>query len=1191
MTLGGRSWGGRRLAMAVGLVVAVVVASVVVLTTNRTPTASPPAPGRVRPARQGESSGELLAARAELSARSTAPFTAVAPGALASAMAERDAIAARAGAAAVPGATQTWRQLGTAPLIANDPNYNEVNGEGLVKLSGRIQGLTFDPANPSRWMAGSTNGGVWESTDAGASWRSIGDGLPTQVVGAIAFLPTGGNKGTIIAATGDPAFGASSSSGLGVYRSTDDGASWQKAAGGPDSALSFRVAVDPDNPSTVYVATSRGLFRSTDAGASYVNVNLPTTCTNQADVHCTLANMVTDVVVRPSGGANGKVLAAVGWRAGQKQNPDGSVQSPRNGLYVSPTGTPDTFTFLASPPGFPAAAAVGRVALGAAHGATQNRDYVYALVQDAQKFNNQASSLDVPEPTGQVPATTVLNGVYLSATFGASWVKLTDADSLRSPTTGTSLQGPTAATYAPGIQSWYNEFIEPDPTQQDASGAPTRLFFGLEEVWQNDGPIMATPAASEAGNGTRFKVIGRYFGGTTCFFLKSGLPACPTNNPPTTPVSTTTHPDQHAVMTVPNNGGVTLVVGNDGGIYSQFAAAGTEFTNSNWGNGSNDGLQTLQPYAAAMARDGTVYAGLQDNGEMKIEPSGREAMVFGGDGFFTAVDPNDSKVAYEEYTGGDISVTADGGKTWTDINPFLTSALFSTPFQMDPTDANHLLVGGREVAETISGPKTTSPGTPAFPTDWAYVYDLGTLKKPGDASASSSATDPDNQVSADDVRGDSAYVGYCGFCDVATQGQPFNSGIATNVGGAAPPKRMTANGWHIATAQGLPKRLVTSIREDPRDPRTVYVTLGGYDRKWIPPGAFGDDVSRVGTGHVFKSTDAGEHFVDISGNLPDVPSNWSALHGNELVVATDIGVFVAGNTTGGPYDILGKGLPAVPVYHLSQAPQNPDTLVAATYGRGVYSYTFPPGYWLVASDGGVFSYGGASFFGSTGGMKLNQPIVGMTAAPDAAGYWMVARDGGIFAFGSARFFGSTGAIKLNRPIVAMAATPSGKGYWLVASDGGIFSFGDAAFFGSTGGMKLNQPIVGMGATPSGKGYWLVARDGGVFSFGDAAFFGSTGGTKLNQPIVGLASTTTGKGYWFVAADGGVFSFGDARFFGSTGAIKLKRPIVGMATGVDGLGYWLDASDGGIFAFGSAPFLGSTGALVLNKPVVGMAALP
>ena len=75
----------------------------------------------------------------------------------------------------------------------------------------------------------------------------------------------------------------------------------------------------------------------------------------------------------------------------------------------------------------------------------------------------------------------------------------------------------------------------------------------------------------------------------------------------------------------------------------------------------------------------------------------------------------------------------------------------------------------------------------------------------------------------------------------------------------------------------------------------------------------------------------------------------------------------------------------------------------------------------------------------------------MAATPDGKGYWLVASDGGIFTFGDAAFYGSTGALTLNRPIVGMAATPDGKGYWLVASDGGIFTFGDAAFFGSDGG--------------------------------------------------------------------------------------------------------------------------------------------
>ncbi|MHB8289145.1 MAG: NHL repeat-containing protein [Acidimicrobiales bacterium] len=267
---------------------------------------------------------------------------------------------------------------------------------------------------------------------------------------------------------------------------------------------------------------------------------------------------------------------------------------------------------------------------------------------------------------------------------------------------------------------------------------------------------------------------------------------------------------------------------------------------------------------------------------------------------------------------------------------------------------------------------------------------------------------------------------------------------------------------------------------------------------------------------------------------------------------------------------------------------------ASIYQNLILAYSTSPmspsgiGYWFVASDGGIFSFGGAKFYGSMGAKHLNAPIVGMAATPDGKGYWFVASDGGIFSFGDAHFYGSMGAKHLNAPIVGMAATPDGKGYWFVASDGGIFSFGDAKFYGSMGAKHLNAPIVGMAATPDGKGYWFVASDGGIFSFGDAKFYGSMGAKHLNKPIVGMAATPDGKGYWFVASDGGIFSFGDAKFYGSMGAKHLNKPIVGMAATPDGKGYWFVASDGGIFSFGDAKFYGSMGAKHLNQPIVGMA---
>jgi hypothetical protein len=256
--------------------------------------------------------------------------------------------------------------------------------------------------------------------------------------------------------------------------------------------------------------------------------------------------------------------------------------------------------------------------------------------------------------------------------------------------------------------------------------------------------------------------------------------------------------------------------------------------------------------------------------------------------------------------------------------------------------------------------------------------------------------------------------------------------------------------------------------------------------------------------------------------------------------------------------------------------------------------TSPPptsGYWLVGADGGIFPFGNAPGYGSTGGLTLNAPVVGMAATPSGHGYWLVGADGGIFPFGDAQGYGSTGGIRLNKPIVGMAATPSGHGYWLVAGDGGIFPFGDAQGYGSTGNIRLNQPIVGMTANRLGGGYWLLAADGGVFPFGPTARgYGSTGNIRLNQPIVGMASTHDGGGYWLVAADGGIFPFGDAAGYGSTGGTRLTKPVVGMSATTDGAGYWLVAADGGIFPFGDAAGYGSTGGIPLNRPMVGMATL-
>jgi hypothetical protein len=115
---------------------------------------------------------------------------------------------------------------------------------------------------------------------------------------------------------------------------------------------------------------------------------------------------------------------------------------------------------------------------------------------------------------------------------------------------------------------------------------------------------------------------------------------------------------------------------------------------------------------------------------------------------------------------------------------------------------------------------------------------------------------------------------------------------------------------------------------------------------------------------------------------------------------------------------------------------------------------------------------------------------------------MVASDGGIFTFGDAKFIGSMGATKLNAPVRSLVPDGDGRGYWLVASDGGVFAF-DAPFRGSLGGVKLNKPVTGM--VRYGDGYVMVGEDGGIFAFSDRPFSGSLGAKPPAAPVISVAA--------------------------------------------------------------------------------------
>jgi len=254
----------------------------------------------------------------------------------------------------------------------------------------------------------------------------------------------------------------------------------------------------------------------------------------------------------------------------------------------------------------------------------------------------------------------------------------------------------------------------------------------------------------------------------------------------------------------------------------------------------------------------------------------------------------------------------------------------------------------------------------------------------------------------------------------------------------------------------------------------------------------------------------------------------------------------------------------------------------------------PEGYWLVGSDGGIFTFGSAQFYGSTGNLHLNRPVVGITPTADRGGYWLDASDGGVFSFGDTQFYGSIpglgiapagtdGGRHLNAPIVGMVPSVDDHGYFMVASDGGVFAFGDAQFEGSCpgiGGCAGNAVAVMPDAT--GRGYWLVTDIGAVYAFGDATYDGAPGNT--GNPVVSAVRTPDGGGYWILDSAGTVHGYGDAANLGNANVSGYDSASA-IFTDVAGDGYGIVTQDGSVTALGGVPNEGGLENTNLNGSII------
>ena len=250
------------------------------------------------------------------------------------------------------------------------------------------------------------------------------------------------------------------------------------------------------------------------------------------------------------------------------------------------------------------------------------------------------------------------------------------------------------------------------------------------------------------------------------------------------------------------------------------------------------------------------------------------------------------------------------------------------------------------------------------------------------------------------------------------------------------------------------------------------------------------------------------------------------------------------------------------------------------------------GYDLVTASGIVRSFGGATNWGSNTNSHLRGAIVGMAVVPNGSGYWLVGSDGGVFSFGKARFYGSLGATKVvpGEATIGIVTTATGNGYWLVNEQGKVTSFGGAAALPSLPLADQKIPIVSVSISRDGTGIWYTNAHGNVWNLGSAGFYGSLARTTIDHPITAITATPDGKGYWLAESDGDVHAFGDA--------VKAPPPpsrmlgsVVGIVPAVDNLGFWATTNEGWVLLGGDAFSKGGTNSYVDGSPIVAIAAAP
>jgi len=647
------------------------------------------------------------------------------------------------------------------------------------------------------------------------------------------------------------------------------------------------IEFDPSNPNIIYSGfATGGVFKSTDMGVSWFPIFDDQAVLTVGDIAIDPQN--TDVVYIGTGEANG----------GHNNFPGGGVfKSTDAGLTWNFLGLEET-TSIGRMLVHPTNSNIVYLAAIGSYFSPNNERGIYKSTDGGSSWNK---SLFVSDSTGAIDI--IMDPTNPDRMMAAMWERV------RRPTSS-HLNGPSSGIYKTTDAGTNWDLIPPsaglpDPSSQNVG----RIGLAISQInpeiiyaLYNDGAnIISLYKSTNFGNSwTDVDPDNELNGGTGGFSWYFGQVRVHPTNPDIVFVLDVslmrssnsgtnwseinqTHVDHHALAFNPNDPNITIL-GNDGGM-NKSTNAGV-----NWG--AHVQIPATQFYEIGLDASNPLayYGGTQDNGTNRTQDGGLNNWqhIFGGDGFYVIVDHTNPNIIYAESQFGNLGKSTNGGNNFNGSTNGINGnepTNWSTPVIMDPNNSNILYYGTNYLYRTTNSADNWTKISPQL-TD----YNSGSL-----GTLTTMAVAPSNS--------DVIYVG-TGDSHVWVSS---NNGTTWN-----------------EISDGLPIRWVTRVAVDPINESIVYVAFNGL--KWRDPQP-----------HVFRSTDKGTTWSDISSNLPDAPVNAFAVDPFEperLYLGNDVGMYVSFNS-GQSWWVLGEGLPVLPIGDIKIHPTTRE-LVAGTYGRSMY---------------------------------------------------------------------------------------------------------------------------------------------------------------------------------------------------------------------------------------------------------------